>query len=331
MICMLLSLIMNKSSIVARTEDFLTWRKKRKLTLKQKHARKHPVRDWLEAFLQAALIVLVINQYLVQAYQIPSASMRNTLLEGDRIFVNKMIFGPQLLPGMGKMPGIAEPRRGEVIILENPDQHSRGPAFTILHRIIYMFTLSMVDIDRDESGQPRASLLIKRAIGMGGDRIRSLNGNLYIRPAGASQWIADTELIWNDNDHPVRRLVPDEAYELMPELAAVISRSEAGLAISAEERQFVSDYSRLYPPDVYTRDQLRMEYRSAINPADFRYTTMRKRNELGWYLPAETILTVGDNRDNSLDGRSYGFVGKKDILGKALFIYWPPQRWGGIE
>ncbi|MFW5800980.1 MAG: signal peptidase I [Spirochaeta sp.] len=296
------------------------------------HSQKHPVRDWIEAFLQAALIVLIINQYAVQAYQIPSASMRSTLLEGDRIFVNKIVYGPQLLPGFFKLPGFFSPERGEVIILENPTEHPRGTLFSLLHRLLHMLTLSMIDIDRDEAGQPRASLLIKRAIGQGGDRIRSVEGNIYIRPSGAERWQLDGELIFGSEEaSPVQRLVPEAAYEEMDRFAAIISRSEAGIRITNTERQFAADFAQQYPPDINTRDQLRLEERSAINPADARYMSQRKRAELGWYLPEHAVLPLGDNRDNSHDGRNFGFIYQNDVLGRAMFIYWPPGRWGGIE
>ena len=59
--------------------------------------------DWLGAFLWAAVVVLLINQYLFQAYRIPSGSMIPTLLIGDNLFVNKVVYGPEVLPGIGEV------------------------------------------------------------------------------------------------------------------------------------------------------------------------------------------------------------------------------------
>ena len=136
------------------TEVFLTRRARIRRIKKEKQQRKNPVLDWIEAFLWAAGVVLLINQYLFQAYQIPSGSMIDTLLIGDRIFVNKIVYGPELLPGVLKLPSPVRAKRNDVIIFENPSYISRGPAFDIVQRIIYMLTLSFVDIDRDEAWEP---------------------------------------------------------------------------------------------------------------------------------------------------------------------------------
>ena len=318
--------------LVSGVEQFLTWRNLRRYRAKLKQQQKHPVRDWIEAFLQAALIVLLVNQYCIQAYQIPSASMRNTLIEGDHIFVNKVIYGPQLLPGLGKLPGFSVPERGDIIIFENPSQQTRSTAFYLLHRVLYMLTLSMVDIDRDETGNPRASLLIKRAIGMSNDRIKSINGDVMIRPQGASRWHYDYELYTKPSKAaPVRRLVPAEAYDEMPVFSEILSRSEAGILLTQDQRDFASEYARRFPPDINTRDQLRISYRSAMNPADRQLAALRKRGEKGWFLPAGHIMPMGDNRDNSHDGRNFGFIEASDVLGRAMFIYWPVARWRGVR
>lgn len=48
-------------------------------------------------------------------------------------------------------------------------------------------------------------------------------------------------------------------------------------------------------------------------------------------VPEGKYLFLGDNSISSLDGRFWGFVDQKDIVGKAIFIWWPPKRIGMTE
>ena len=48
-------------------------------------------------------------------------------------------------------------------------------------------------------------------------------------------------------------------------------------------------------------------------------------------VPTNSYFVLGDNSANSYDSRYWGFVPRQDFLGEALFIYWPPKRWGVVK
>jgi signal peptidase I len=48
-------------------------------------------------------------------------------------------------------------------------------------------------------------------------------------------------------------------------------------------------------------------------------------------VPEDKYFLLGDNSKSSLDSRFWGFADKEQIIGKAIFIWWPPKRIGVIK
>jgi signal peptidase I len=87
--------------------------------------KKSIIREWVESIIVAFLLAMVIRTFLVQAFKIPTGSMRPTLLEGDRILVNKFIYGAKIPFTDYRMPGLRKPKRGEVIVFIYPKDRKR--------------------------------------------------------------------------------------------------------------------------------------------------------------------------------------------------------------
>jgi signal peptidase I len=302
--------------------------------------------DWLEAILSAVVIVLLINQFLLQAYQIPSQSMVDTLLIGDRIFVNKLIYGPELLPGLVKLPGFRTLRRGEVIIFENPSYIPIGPVKDVIQRIIYMLTLSIVDIDRDEYGNPKHHFLIKRAVGMPGDRLRLNQGNVEFLLPGQSGWMPEAQLKKALGfNYRIRREVDAKNYDAFRRAGIALALLDAGLPVSADLERGAdlffsiakgSDGGITWRQKVRLVDNIFIEkWRAqtlyALRPYSPLFQGQWRQLENGWYVPAGRVFPMGDNRDDSRDARYFGAVRTEKVLGRALFRYWPLTRFGGVH
>ncbi|MDR2551804.1 MAG: S26 family signal peptidase [Treponema sp.] len=318
------------------TEAYLSRRRAVQRIKREKQRAKNPILDWLEAFVWAAGVVLLINQYLFQAYQIPSGSMIDTLIGGlrnqrdDRIFVSKLIYGPELLPGIGKIPSPVKPKREDVIIFENPEYFSRGPLFDIVQRIVYMLSLSFIDIDRNEAGQPRVHFLIKRAAGMGGDLIETRRGELYFRFAGEDRWVSEGDYLARRGfSHRLSRLVEEDQYPALEALGRAEGYMDMGLSPPPALTRTAGALDGSYV-DTFAKEGARFSLLRSAFPHDGRYRALSVRLR-GWYVPEGRILPLGDNRDNSHDGRFFGTVSSSKILGRGSLKYWPLSRLGRIR
>ena len=83
--------------------------------------KKSRLRENVEAILLAIVIALFIRTFVVQAFKIPSGSMKQTLLIGDHILVNKFIYGVKLPFIRTTLIPIKEPKRGDIIVFKFPE------------------------------------------------------------------------------------------------------------------------------------------------------------------------------------------------------------------
>jgi signal peptidase I len=207
-----------------------------------------------------------------------------------------------------------------------------------------MLTLSLVDIDRDEKGQTKAHFLIKRAVGMGGDRFVNKDGELTALFSGEDRWISEREYMKQRGfTHRLSRLIDQDLYASLRAAGRLNGYRELWLSAPEElsnlaEKVLVRGSSERNGAELlpqYRGDsaypEAYMSFLRALFPHDQRYNVVLARQRQGWYVPEGRILPLGDNRDNSRDGRFFGPVRENKILGQGSFIYWPLGRMGIIR
>jgi signal peptidase I len=253
------------------------------------------VMSFLKILFITLLIVLFLKTFVIEAYRIPSGSMENTLLVGDFLFVNKFVYGlrtPRYVPLTNlAIPSIAFPafkqvRRGDVIVFEFPG-------------------------DREKLSDPESVNYVKRCIGLPGDTIRMLAERVFVNG---------------------REL-------LLPPHAKVI---EGGYGMGWREEtdlfppgsKFTLDnYGPLVVPKRGDRIELNSgtfeRWKSLIEKEGHSAEVTRDGTVLIDGAPAANYsiernyyFVLGDNRDNSLDSRYWGFVPDGNLIGEALIIYW---------
>jgi len=171
------------------------------------------VKEWAQSIAVALLMTLVIRTYVVQAFKIPSGSMRPTLMEGDKLFVSKYLYR------------FKPPQRGDIIVFKYPQ-----------------------DMKKD---------FIKRLVASEGETVEIRDGKILV------------------DGKPLEDL---------------------------------GTFGKFY---YYNHD-----------PFGGPYEKIR--------VPKDSYYVLGDNSANSTDSRFWGFVPKKNIVGKAIFRWWPPRRIGRV-
>lgn len=66
-------------------------------------------------------------------------------------------------------------------------------------------------------------------------------------------------------------------------------------------------------------------------PLDEPYIETPPAYQSDWVVPNDSLFVLGDNRNNSSDSHSWGPVPMENVIGKAVFVYWPPDRWGLVD
>ena len=130
-------------------------------------SQRSPLRRFWENFkaLASALVFFIfLRAFFLEAYRIPSGSMIPTLLVGDWLFVNKLVYGPHVPFTNYNLPGITDPRRGDVVVFKSPTQ-------------------------TDQPSDPNPTL-VKRLVGVPGDTLYMRNGLLYVNGIAQRQGFA---------------------------------------------------------------------------------------------------------------------------------------------
>jgi signal peptidase I len=204
--------------------------------------------DNVRSILGTIAIFLVLRAFFIEAYRIPSGSMIPTLLVGDWLFVNKLVYGPHVPFTNYNLPGYSEPARSEVVVFESPPQ-----------------------IDQPEDPTPT---LVKRLIGMPLDTIYMRDGMVYTNGLAQRQ----------------------------------------GFPLADQEKGDPNEVSDLF--DWQKKVGLK-ESRFGAAPAQPTHD-----NWGPFIVPAAHYFMMGDNRYQSKDSRYWGFVPRKNVRGRPLFVYY---------
>ncbi len=250
--------------------------------------------SWIKTIVSAVLIVMVVNGVLFASFVVPTGSMENTVATGDFLFVNRLIFAPstpQVIPFINAplpfytFPGIREPKQGDVIVFIFPG-------------------------NRDQIEADRFEYYLKRCIATEGDTLHIVNRHVYVNgkefalpPNGKyeEEGYYDVQYDMSSTFPPGKNYTRDNYGPIrIPKKGDVIQ-------ISASNRIEWETFIRREGHNVgYDGSNIVIDGKAAS-----KYTVER-----------DYVFGMGDNRNNSLDSRYWGFIPKKSIIGTPLLVYW---------
>jgi signal peptidase I len=161
--------------------------RKKKAEANRKKGILHGALEWVDALGFAAILVILIQTFVFQLYEIPTESMVPAFLKSDRPFTAKFDAGPRVPLTDWRLPFLRLPQRGDIITIANP-RYPENQSVNLkkyLAQFVSMITFTAVNIDKYlPDGSEKADPLVKRLVGLPGERLMMVDDVLYARRQG---------------------------------------------------------------------------------------------------------------------------------------------------
>ncbi len=299
------------------------------------------VLEWVEALLYAAVVVIPLKLYFFGLYVIPTPSMEKTLLCGDYIFVNRLEYGPKMpvtplsfpfvqhtMPltedtpsfltwiqsDYKRLSGFSEIKRGDVVVFNFPagDTVALSSPSASYYDLVRNYGRQFVWDNSEIIFRPvdRRELYVKRLVAEAGDTLQVIDDMVWIN--GVKQEVSpQLQREKNPEKRPMEEIFPHSPL-IYPWTAL--------------------DYGPLWIPQKGSTVEINMgnlplyeriikNYEGNDLSVDGDVILINGKPANHYTFKMNYYFMMGDNRDNSLDSRYWGFVPEDHIEGKASLIW----------
>lgn len=261
--------------------------------LKRKKTFTEKVKEFIESLFFALIAALLIITFIIQNTRIPTGSMEDTILVGDFVLVNKFIFGassPRYIPFTEialpyfQLPALKEPKAKDIVVFEYPG-------------------------DRDQLvADPVAVNYVKRCIGTPGDTIQIIDKVIFVN--SKEFWIPSHIKYLNPYVKPKEYVEPRIFPKGMP-----WNEDNYGPLVVPKKGYTI----RLNIDNVEQwRTIIDREFGKRVVNIKGNVVTIEDVPVTKYTFKKDYYFMMGDNRDDSLDSRFWGFVSRDMIVGEAF-------------
>ena len=142
-----------------------------------------------------AFLFIFISSFLLTSYRVDSSSMKPTLDVGDRILSTPLLFGPKIPLTTHRFPGFRKPERGDLVVVIPPYCDRDIFLMHVVDPIASLFTRTEGSVLESGDFRKLDRLMVKRILGIPGDKVKMEDFILYIHPPGSVGFYREQELI----------------------------------------------------------------------------------------------------------------------------------------
>ena len=313
---------------------------------------KDHVIEWTKTIVFAVVVISLVHLFIFQPFVVPTPSMANTIVPNDYIIVSKLHYGPltprsigipflrAYLPGIQlpstRLPGFTDPARGDVVVFHLPtDDVPVDQRTPYLKRLVALpgDTLAVRDKQLFINGEPQprpAQAQTLWSVHLTDPRVRLTEERLAEAGVGHSHGrVSPTQEVIEATTEAARALEQLPYVERVEPLPGSTSEEPFPLGTTWTE----DNYGPLYIPKagdvvpltdatwpLYGELITRYEGHTARRAGPDQY--LIDGQPAGAYtIEQDYYFAMGDNRDNSLDSRFWGFVPEDHLMGKAVATF----------
>ena len=324
------------------------------------------IREWVDALVFAFIVASVLHTSVFGSYKIPTSSMEDNLMVNDYLIVSNITYGPRTpmsvcvpftnacIPGVElpwtRIPGHRDVERYDVIVFNYPAQIKPisqkeyyikravglpGDTIEIRDKVVYANGVKepvhrglQQEYMVTTSGNAR---LNPEKVAEVNAELRGFDTQLGKYRVLATSNAARTMSTWENVSHMEVRLMGEGVLDREYKANAVDFNFAKGYANNDNMRPFIVPFEgqtiQLTSQNWHFYQDIIQRYEKNAVERDGDEFVINGETTNTYTIKQDYYFGMGDNRDNSVDSRSWGFIPRDHLVGKPVIVWYSHDNW----